>query len=172
MASYAHPGSSNFHGNAAYLREKFGAKIGIHAGDAGMIERGDMGWNRKKKSDRVSLVFGVVMLLSPLFVSSAKFEKFKPDLLIDETFDLSAYGWDARIIHLPGRSRGSIGVLTRAGELLCGDFLYNMAGFSLINDLADHRSSIDKTRKLDIKIVYPGHGKPISIERLRKKYAQ
>ncbi len=35
-------------GNAAYLRQKFGAKLAMHAGDAGMLERGDMSWNRKK----------------------------------------------------------------------------------------------------------------------------
>jgi hydroxyacylglutathione hydrolase len=30
-------------GNAAYLREKFGVKIAIHADDVGMVERGDAG---------------------------------------------------------------------------------------------------------------------------------
>jgi hydroxyacylglutathione hydrolase len=35
-------------GNAAYLRQKFGAKIAMHADDVGMAERGDMFWNRKK----------------------------------------------------------------------------------------------------------------------------
>jgi hydroxyacylglutathione hydrolase len=35
-------------GNAAYLRKKFGAPIAIHQYDSGMIERGDMFFNRKK----------------------------------------------------------------------------------------------------------------------------
>jgi glyoxylase-like metal-dependent hydrolase (beta-lactamase superfamily II) len=34
-------------GNAAYLREQFGAQIAMHQDDAGMAERGDMFWNRK-----------------------------------------------------------------------------------------------------------------------------
>ncbi len=35
-------------GNAAYLRDEFGARIAMHRGDAGMAERGDMFANRKK----------------------------------------------------------------------------------------------------------------------------
>ncbi|MCP4541171.1 MAG: MBL fold metallo-hydrolase [Chloroflexi bacterium] len=37
-------------GNAAYLCEKFGAKIAMHYDDSGMLERGDMFWNRNKGS--------------------------------------------------------------------------------------------------------------------------
>jgi hydroxyacylglutathione hydrolase len=163
-------GDTDHAGNAAYLREKFGAKIAIHVDDAGMIELGDMGWNRKVKSDRVSLIFWIMIKVFPLFFKSAKFEVFKPDFTINESFDLSVYGLDARVIHLPGHSKGSIGILTKAGDLFCGDFVYNMAGFNLINDLAAHQSSLEKARKLDIKMIYPGHGKPISSERFRKKY--
>jgi hydroxyacylglutathione hydrolase len=155
--------------NAAYLREKFGAKIAIHADDAGMVERGDMDCSRKAKSDKVSPVFRIMMIVSPLFSRSVKSEIFKPDLTINENTDLFSYGFEARVIHLPGHSKGSIGVLTAAGELFCGDFFYNMAGFGLINDLADHRSSLEKLKKLDIRMVYPGHGKPVSIEKFWKK---
>ena|SRR5579859_4847986 len=35
-------------GNAAYLRQKFRAKIAMHRDDLGMAERGDMFWNRKR----------------------------------------------------------------------------------------------------------------------------
>jgi len=35
-------------GNAAYLREKFGARVAMLHDDSGMSERGDMFWNRRK----------------------------------------------------------------------------------------------------------------------------
>ncbi len=159
-------------GNAAYLREKYGAKIAIHPDDAGMVEHGDAGWNRKPKSDKVAPVFRMMMVVFALFSRSVKSEVFKPDFYIDESFDLSAYGLDARVVHLPGHSKGSIGILTAAGDLFCGDFVYNLPGFGMINDLAAHRSSLEKVRKLDVRMVYPGHGKPLSIERFRKKYRE
>lgn len=165
-------GDSDHAGNAAYLRKKYGAQIAIHTDDVGMVERGDMGWNRKAKSDRVSLIFRIMIRVFPLFFKAAKFEVFKPDFAIDESSDLSVYGLDARVVHLPGHSKGSIGVATAAGDLFCGDFVYNVAGFGLIDDLRAHRESLDKVSKLDIRTIYPGHGKPISIGRFRKKWGQ
>jgi glyoxylase-like metal-dependent hydrolase (beta-lactamase superfamily II) len=41
-------------GNSAFLREKFGTMVVMHQDDSGMVERADMGWNRKVKSDRYS----------------------------------------------------------------------------------------------------------------------
>ena len=162
-------GDSDHTANADHLRAKFGAKIGIHADDAGMIERGDMDYNRKAKSDRVAWLFKIMMALSSLFFKQAKSQIFKADFSIDETFDLSVYGLDARVVHLPGHSKGSIGVLTAAGDLFCGDFVYNIPGFGLINDMADWQSSLAKVRKLDVKNLLPGHGKALSMKDLLKK---
>src|SRR5208283_977605 len=37
-------------GNARHLREKFGSRVAMHRDDIGMVERGDMFWNRGKGS--------------------------------------------------------------------------------------------------------------------------
>jgi hydroxyacylglutathione hydrolase len=162
-------GDSDHTANANYLRSKFGAKIGIHVDDAGMIERGDMSCGRKAKSDRVAWVFKIMMGLSSLFFKQAKSQVFKADFSIDESFDLSAFGLDGKVVHLPGHSKGSIGVLTASGELFCGDFVYNVPGFGLINDMADWQSSLAKVKKLDVKTFHPGHGKAISMKDFLKK---
>jgi hydroxyacylglutathione hydrolase len=160
-------GDTDHTGNAAYLRAKYGAKIAMHADDAGMAEQGDMSVNRKPRPDRMSLIFKIMSSVIPLFIKAAKFEGFKPDLAADENIDLAAYGLDARVLHLPGHSKGSIGVLTAVGDLFCGDFLYNMPGFGFIDDLADHRASLEKVKKLNFRTIYPGHGKPFSADRFR-----
>jgi hydroxyacylglutathione hydrolase len=162
-------GDSDHSDNAAFLREKFGAKIAMHKDDAGMVEKGDMGWNRRDKADHMSLLFRIMSrILKP-----GKFATFKPDLYIDESFDLSAYGLDARVLHLPGHSKGSIGVLTAGGDLFCGDLLYNLFGrpnSQFIDDLASFTSSIDKVKKLNVQMIYPGHGKPFSLKRFVKAF--
>jgi glyoxylase-like metal-dependent hydrolase (beta-lactamase superfamily II) len=161
-------------GNCAYLRQKYGAKIALHSGDLGMVESGDMGWNRKARSDKFSILFRIMSLMTR-FVKTGEFVVFKPDLTIDEGFNLSEYGCDARVLHLPGHSKGSLGILTAGGDLFCGDLIYNFFGkpgfICYINDLADHHASIEKLRKLNIKTVYPGHGSPFPMERFMKKYA-
>jgi hydroxyacylglutathione hydrolase len=141
----------------------------MHASDLGTVERGDMGWNRKAKPDRYSFVFKLIGFLAKAAGKKAEFEKFKPDLMVDEGFDLSLYGLEAKIIHLPGHSKGSIGVLTEDGKLCCGDFAYNMPGFQFVDDRDDQRKSMDKVKRLKIETLYPGHGKPFPMKSLLKR---
>jgi hydroxyacylglutathione hydrolase len=172
-------GDSDHADNGAYLRDKYHAKIAMHAADAGMVERGDMSWNRKAQPDKVDIIFRLIGLLAPLFAQGHKFQTFQPDFTIDENFDLSEYGFDAKVLHLPGHSKGSIGILTAGGgpaaagpALFCGDLLYNFfgkPGCPYIDDLAAFKASIEKLRTLEIKTVYPGHGQPFPLAQFLKQ---
>jgi glyoxylase-like metal-dependent hydrolase (beta-lactamase superfamily II) len=158
--------------NAACLREKYGAKIAMHAEDAGMVEEGNMEKGRKPRPDRISLIGLAIILIgqvSSLFHMSLRFEKFHPDLFVEDDQDLAEFGLDARVVHLPGHSRGSIGVLTRGGELICGDLLWNMRKpglHFLVDDLKAHSASLRRLRALSVKTIYPGHGCPFRLEEL------
>ena len=147
-------------GNAAYFRDKFGAPLAIHAGDAGVIESGDMFWNRKTEN-------GVVRRLSPILFGFGKKECCRPELFLEEDTDLAKYGLDARVFALPGHSLGSVGILTGGGDLFCGDLLINTkrpALNTLIDDMTAAKASVEKLKTLKIKTVYPGHGKPFPME--------
>jgi hydroxyacylglutathione hydrolase len=93
-------------------------------------------------------------------------------LSVDESFNLLEYGLEAKILYLPGHSKGSIGILTAGGGLFCGDLFYNFfnrPGFiCCINDLKDYQISIRKLKELTIKRVYPGHGPPFPGEKLTR----
>jgi hydroxyacylglutathione hydrolase len=163
-------GDHDHSGNCVYLREKYGAKIVMHADDFGMVEYSDMGWNRKTKPDKISLILRITRLFTSFF-NPGKFEPFKPDSAIDEGFDFSPFGFDAKVLHLPGHSAGSIGILTINGDLFCGDLIYNFfnkPGGYYINDLSDYKSSIQKLKRLSIKKIFPGHGKPFLLENFIK----
>ena len=160
-------------GNAAFLHKKYGVRIAMHVNDSGMVERGDQSWNRKAKSDRISFFGRIIIFISSHLVKSVQFQPFKPDILIEDGQDLSEYGFDAKVLHLPGHSKGSIGILTAEGFLFCGDLLMNMFKPDLhfmIDDYADFTASIEKLKKLNIKMVYPGHGKPFPIDQFMKNY--
>jgi hydroxyacylglutathione hydrolase len=149
-------------GNAAYLGDKFGAKIAMHEDDSGMAERGDMFWNRDKG--------GILLrMMAPLLFGFGKSKRFKPDFYIDEEFDLSEYGFDAQILSIPGHSKGSIGVLMAGGDLLCGDLFENAqepALNAIIDDSEAANDSVEKLQSLEIHTVYPGHGQPFPMEKL------
>lgn len=154
-------------GNAAHLRTTYDVKVAVHPDDAGMVETGDTDWNRKPKPDRMTPTGRFIRLAGTLMELSRRggaLETFTPDLLVDEDFDLPSYGVDGRIVHLPGHSKGSIGVLTAAGDLVCGDLLYNWRKPSvpIMDDEAAHEASMEKLHSLHVVTVYPGHGKPFA----------
>jgi hydroxyacylglutathione hydrolase len=162
-------GDSDHADNCVHLRSTHGCKIAMHELDSGMVEHGDMSWNRKAKADKYSLPFRIIGFIAKALTKGSQFETFKPDILIDEGSDLHEFGFNMRILHLPGHSMGSIGVLSENGELYCGDFAYNLPGMGFIDDMAAHSKSIEKLRKLPVRTVYPGHGKPFSMGRLLQK---
>jgi hydroxyacylglutathione hydrolase len=149
-------------GNAAYLRTAFRTRIAMHQDDSGMAERGDMFVNRKKPN----IVIGTLM---PIVGGFGKAERFTPDILLEDGYDLSKYGFGARIISLPGHSKGSIGILTSNNELFCGDLFENINKPSLnalMDDSIAAKLSVSKLRELNITKVYPGHGHPFTMSML------
>lgn len=143
-------------GNGAYLRDKYNTKIAMHRLDSGMVEFGDMFWNKTTGN----------WLIKKLINAFFNITKFTPDYMIDEESDLSEFGLDARVLHLPGHSKGSIGLLTASNELFCGDLFTNLKKpepNTMIDDLNEFNESIAKVNSLNIKIVYPGHGQPFSM---------
>jgi len=154
-------------GNAAYFRKKFNTKIVIHYNDAGMVEQGDIFWNRKSPNI-------IMKILSNIFFGLKEVDRFVPDLYVEDGYDFSEYGFNAKVLHLSGHSSGSIGVLAADGNLFCGDLLGNITKptlFSIIDNRTAANASIEKLKILNIKTVYPGHGKSFPISSLQKKDA-
>lgn len=150
--------------NGAYLQKKYGAKIIIHKSEARAAEKGDSLSSRKTKAGKIFRF--MLWLLKPLM-----FSKVKADIYIEGERDLTEWGIDAKIIHIPGHSMGSIGVVTKDGELFCGDLLNNSKTpkkNTLIDDVAEMDASIEKMKTLDIRTIYPGHGKPFTMEEFFK----
>ena len=141
-------------GNAAYLRDKYGSKIAMHGDDVRMAESGDMFID--SKGLMVSVVGGLMKLLG-----LSGYERFTPDVYLDDQQDLSEYGLPAKVLYTPGHSNGSISLLTEEGALFCGDIYGNAKKpevTTLIQDQNDLDASVNRINGLDVHRVYPGHG--------------
>ncbi len=148
-------------GNAAYLRKKYGTKIAMHPDESEAVEHGDMLLSRKNRPFLSMIILSLFRL--------SKSDRFKPDVYVDDGDDLTAYGYDAKVIHIPGHSKGSISILTAGGDLFCGDLLANTnkpALGSIIDDPSTANASLDKLKSMEIQTVYPGHGRPFQMEDL------
>ncbi len=131
-----------------------------------MVERGDFFWNRKRPNLLIKAIFSLMFRLR-------NSDRFKADRYIEEGDDLSVYGFDARVLALPGHSKGSIGFLTADGDLFCGDLLGNTNKpevWSLVDDAAAMNASVEKLKRLAINTVYPGHGGPFPMESFLKDH--
>jgi glyoxylase-like metal-dependent hydrolase (beta-lactamase superfamily II) len=153
-------GDFDHSGNAAYLRKKFGSSIAMHSEDSGMVEHGDMTWNRNKPNLLVRIAFRLLFRLG-------KSDRCNPDILISDGDDLSEHGFKATVISIPGHSKGSVGFLTDDGILFGGDLLENTDSPALnpiMDDLKAAESSVAVLKRLEIDTVFPGHGQSFKME--------
>jgi len=149
-------------GNAAYLRDRHGARIAMHGGDSAMVESGDM------FIDTGGAMIGLVGLLMKV-LGLSDYERFTPDIILEDGQDLSAHGLDATVIHTPGHSEGSICIKTVEGDLFCGDLFNNTKKpekASIIQDPEKLETSVKKIKASEYETVYPGHGEPFRMEQL------
>lgn len=163
-------GDNDHAANAAYIRTKYHTKIAMHAADSHLVDCPNIE-NVLENCHYHSPVYKLVFLIMKSAIRKIvkktldDFERFKPDLAIDEGFDLSPYGFDAKVIAIPGHTKGSIGILTGNGNLISGDALANMNKPEIAPNASDFKvlkSSIKKLKTRNIKTVYPGHGKPFA----------
>jgi hydroxyacylglutathione hydrolase len=159
-------------GNCTYLREKYQAKIAMHRNDAALVEQGDMFINRKINH----FMRGIVKLGASL-LGLGKFDRFTPDIYLEDGQELAEYGLEAKVLHVPGHSKGSIAFLLPYMEasgasgkaLLCGDLLVNSSTpskNSLVDDAVALDASVERVRQLKPVMVFPGHGAPFPVEAL------
>ncbi len=152
-------------GNARYIRNKYRSQIAMHAADAGMLENGDMFWNRKIKNSLIKKVL-------PLVIHFGEKEQCTPDVLLKDGDTLDQYGLEAQVLNTPGHSSGSLCILTSDGNLFCGDLLTSSRGKPMLNSMMYDKpageASLARLKAYPIKMVYPGHGSPFSWEALQE----
>jgi hydroxyacylglutathione hydrolase len=154
-------------GNAVYFRDKFDTLIAMHQAESAATEKGNLRFNRKLSKISTRIMARLVFNLP--YAGLTKSGRFRPDLYIEDGYDFSEYGFDARALHLPGHSIGSIGILTAYNDLFCGDLLKSNgkpSKNSLVDDSSDMNASIERLKGLKIRKVYPGHGRPFTMDEL------
>jgi glyoxylase-like metal-dependent hydrolase (beta-lactamase superfamily II) len=130
-----------------------------------VAEHGDMLGSRPGWPRLIRAYTRIVFLYLPI----GKSKRFRPDVYLEDGQDLTRYGLDGRVVHLPGHTRGSIGVLTGEGDIFCGDLLIGSRKpkkNNLVDNAAEMDASIARLRELGVKTVYPGHGRPFALKEL------
>ncbi len=146
--------------NAHLISGKLGIPIGMNEKDCNLIKS-----NMNQSLSAESFLGKIV-----LFASIKDFRKhpvipFKPDILFNDGDSLSNFGINGKIISLAGHTNGSIGIDVDKKYLIVGDALMNMF-YPTVSMLYHNRNEMLKSAKkisnIGERIIYFGHGKPVS----------
>ena len=144
--------------NAAALSARYGVPVAIHRKDEELFDSFD-----KQHLKSSGLVGCVVLGMSLKVLRNTTVARPDNLIYVEEGDDLNAYGFNAKVIELPGHTLGSIGLDVEGRHLLVGDALDNWirpGTGHLFYDKKATRKSAEKIRALGDRTIYYGHGKP------------
>lgn len=154
--------------SAKDLKEITGAKVAIHQNDLENLEKGLFHW-----PPGVTL-WGKIsrFLLKPVLIRVYSIPSLNPDIVLNDfDFPLQEYGIDGKIVFTPGHTAGSVSVVLDTGEAFAGCMAQNSLPFTLhprwpiyATDLIQLKKSWKTLIQSGAKTIYPGHGKPFSVE--------
>lgn len=157
-------------GSAGRLKEETGCKVVVHRSE---VEKLKMGYSPIPAGTRwkAKLLVG----LGRIFARSLmNFPGAEADLLVDESFDLQAFGFPGKVIHSPGHTFGSMVVLMEGGELIAGDTLFGLENKQHFPPFAEDLNALVSSwkiiRELPIKVFYPAHGRYFSRDSFLDEY--
>ena len=145
--------------NAAYLSEKLCAPIAIHKADYGLSKD-----NMSEPLYAHSNLGKMVLAVSMQSIKRMEIQPFEPEVFLYEGLSLEDYGVQARIIELPGHTKGSVGLISGDTDIIVGDALMNIF-YPCKSMLYENREVMEQSAKrisgfTDFNIHF-GHGKPV-----------
>lgn len=143
--------------NAAYLAAALHVPIAMSEKDKDLIPD-----NRKQSLTAKTFLGKIVLSVSLSSFEKDSLELFEPAIYLKNGDDLSGYGIDAKIIELPGHTKGSIGVKIE-DNLFVGDALMNMFYPTISMLYTDEREMLKSAgfiSGLEVDTIHFGHGKP------------
>ena len=154
------------YGGASIIRAVTGAPIAIHRADADALAKGETRLG--------SINYVPRWATDPLLPALEPYARIRPteaDILLDDGDRLDAYGLDGYLLHLPGHTPGSAGIVIEDRLAFVGDLL-STTGTPHIQRMYAHDwpqvlESVDRLAEIAPKLIYAGHGsQPLTPEEL------
>ncbi len=158
-------------GALAEIQKLTGAPVAVHYRDQAWVESGLPDFPAGVTANG-RFIRAVMTALPILKVTPVKIDK----AFGDEGLDLREYGIPGKAIYTPGHSPGSASIVLESGEAFVGDMAMNewylrlTPGLPVLAD--DIGQVIESWKKLlpeKIHTVYPAHGKPFSMNVMRRE---
>lgn len=160
-------GHVDHYGSAAALHARTGAPVAIHALDADALRKGE------NASLRPTMF--VAKLMIP-FARVAKAQGIEPQVILEDKMDLGYYGVNAKVIHTPGHTPGSVSLLLANGDAIVGDLVTEnllhpgqpTARPFFADNLEQMKASVERVLSYAPKRILAAHGGPLDPEIVRR----
>jgi glyoxylase-like metal-dependent hydrolase (beta-lactamase superfamily II) len=153
-------------GSIAHAQRVTGGKVLCHRSFSDRLTNGEVEPAVARK-----LLGHLLNLMTRL--AGFKYEGIEPDILIEDEFDLNAYGISGKILHTPGHSAGSVSIILDSGEALIGDLVRDEGsgkiGLGMFYEDKDVLlESLEKVAAFEPRTIYLSHGTHIDNGILRR----
>jgi len=115
-----------------------------------------------------TILGGVLALTSTWSLRGEADIRLSPDIWLEDGQELTEYGVEARVVSLPGHTKGSVGVLTGEKDFIVGDAMFHIIRPTTAL-LYENREQMEKSAGIIIRsgarLLYVGHGSPLSTEK-------
>jgi glyoxylase-like metal-dependent hydrolase (beta-lactamase superfamily II) len=151
-------------GSAAALKRLTGAPIAMHHADAPLVATLDL----KVPPGRNTAINAIKWLMERLGWL-IPLETLTPDVWLEDEQSLRDFGIDARVVHTPGHTAGSVSVMLDDSALFVGDAILNLVrvSFPLFwEDPVAIRESALRIQALKPRVCYTGHGRAFDTNQL------
>jgi hydroxyacylglutathione hydrolase len=144
--------------NSCRIKEKYKAHVIVHKDEASYLTTGEN--ILPKGTNLITRI--IVNLFAKRFLSIAKYEPCKYDLLVDSVFELNDIGFNAYIMHTPGHTIGSMSVIIDNEVAIVGDAMFGIVKWSIFppyaNDIKQLVKSWGSLLETECSVFIPSHG--------------
>ena len=164
ILTHGHPDHA---GNARYFQTKYGIKVISGNGEEGMIE--------KQGEDENLCPTSFMGRIVQKTIAQKRYERFIPDITIENRFDLKDFGYEGSIVPMSGHTIGSL-VVTIGDAVFVGDIIRGKTlnkkkptRHIFVCDFDQNLLNIETISQFkNAKYWYPGHGGRLKLEDIQQ----
>ena len=154
------------------IKDATGAKVIVQKNEKNILEEGKMlmppgvtTWGK---------IFGSFL---NSYIKKFSIDPCEVDIVIgEEDKSLEDFGVNGKVVFTPGHSSGSMSVVLDSGDAFVGDMAMNALPMTIrtnlpifAEDMFELKKSWKKLVNMNVKTIYPAHGKSFSIEKFMKR---
>ena len=156
--------------NASKLKSIYSATVIVNKQEADYLEKG----GNTMVYSTVFITRFLTRKFAPAILAKLNYNPCKPDIIVNQQFNLEAFGYNGYILYTPGHSPGSQSVIIDDEIAIVGDSMFGVFPGSVFPPYADNTDEMirswGKLLETSCYLFLPSHGTPNSRKLVQKNF--